>query len=121
VNVYGLEDGAFRRTFGRRGAAAGEFTYPTGIDVADSRVYTTERMGGEANRRVQVLSLDGAPLQELLPARYGRRVARRGGQLHGICVDASGERVWVSDSGMHMVHLLTTAPGAYSPAVLPVG
>ena len=61
------------------------------------------------------------PLQALLPARYGRRVARRGGQLHGICVDASGERVWVSDSGMHMVHLLTTAPGAYSPAVLPVG
>ena len=121
INVYGLEDGAFRRTFGRRGAAAGEFTYPTGIDVADSRVYTTERMGGEANRRVQVLSLDGEPLQELLPARYGRRVARRGGQLHGICVDASGERVWVSDSGMHMVHLLTTAPGAYSPAVLPVG
>ena len=121
INVYGLEDGAFRRTFGRRGDAAGEFTYPTGIAVADGRVYTTERMGGEANRRVQVLSLDGVSLQELLPARYGRRVARRGGQLHGICVDASGERVWVSDSGMHMVHLLTTAPGAYSPAVLPVG
>ena len=55
-----------------RGDAAGEFTYPTGIAVADGRGYTTERMGGEANRRVQVLSLDGAPLQELLPARYGR-------------------------------------------------
>ena len=119
ISVYGLGDGAFRRTFGRRGAAAGEFTYPTGIAVAGGRVYTTERMGGEANRRVQVLSLDGVPLQELLPARYGRRVARRGGQLHGICVD--GERVWVTDSGMHMVHLLTTAPSGYAPAELPVG
>ena len=39
--------------------------------------------------------------------------------LHGICVD--GERVWVTDSGMHMVHLLTTAPSGYAPAELPVG
>lgn len=119
ICVFGLTDGAFRRCFGRRGAGRGEFTYPTGIACADGRVYTTERMGGDANRRVQELSLEGAPLQELLPSHIGRRVARRGGQLHGICVD--GDRVWVTDSGMHMVHLLTTAEDAYAPPALQVG
>ena len=50
-------------------------------------------------------------------AQMGRKRDSKG----VLALDASGERVWVSDSGMHMVHLLTTAPGAYSPAVLPVG
>ena len=74
INVYGLADGGFRRTFGSRGAAAGEFTYPTGIAVAGGRVYTTERMGGEANRRVQVLSLNGelACVAHRPPRGFGR-------------------------------------------------
>ena len=45
------------------GAAPGEFTAPTGVAVAHGRLYVSELVG----RRVQVLTLEGAPLQVLGP------------------------------------------------------
>ena len=51
-------------------------------------------------------------------ARSCRRTSA-GASPHGICIDS--DRVWVTDSGMHMVHLLTTADDADAPAALQVG
>ena len=61
------------------GVAAGEFTAPTGVAVAHGRLYVSELVG----RRVQVLTLEGAPLQVCATPCYG----------HRLCVD--GAHVWV--------------------------
>jgi DNA-binding beta-propeller fold protein YncE len=46
----------FERAWGRYGNKKGQFDYPTGIAIFNSRVYVTDR----GNHRVQVFSLEGA-------------------------------------------------------------
>ena len=95
VSIFDRRDGSFLRTFGERGSAPGKFNYPCGIETAHGRVYVTERTG----KRVQSLSFEGEPLQ-VLPAPCD-------GWLYGICAD--GDRLWVTSSNQHCVHLLTVA------------
>lgn len=99
ISVFDLESGAWLRSFGTRGAEPGQFNYPTAVVAAGpadgargGRLYVTERTG----MRVQVLTLDGAPLRSL--------DAPCGGWLYGVC--AQGERVWLTSSNKHVLHLL---------------
>lgn len=58
VRVYDLK-GQFLSKFGQRGAAPGEFNYPTHLAVsADRRLFVTDSM----NCRIQVLDAAGRPL-----------------------------------------------------------
>ena len=59
----------------------GEFDCPFGVAVAHGRLYVSERRG----QRIQVLSLDGEPLQ-VIESPDGRPLGR-------LCVD--GENLWV--------------------------
>ena len=76
------------------GSEPGEFWEPVGVAVGHGRLYVSERAGG----RIQVLTLEGEPLQVLSPPD--------GDELGGMCVD--GDRVWClgpRDEKSH-VHLL---------------
>ena len=106
VCVYREEDGSFARSFGGRGTAPGQFTYPMGLTVAHDRLYVAERTG----KRVQVLSLAGEPLQAL-PSPCG-------GWLYGVCAD--GDRVWLTSSSENRVHLLTTGARDQPAAAMPL-
>jgi len=95
ISVFELATGKWLRSFGSRGDQPGQFTYPTGITIAQGgRLYVTERTG----KRVQMLTLDGDPLQ-VLPAPCG-------GWLYGVCAD--GERLWATSSSTNEVHLFST-------------
>ena len=85
VQVFAAEDGAFRRAFGRRGDAPGEFARPVAVAVARGRLLVGEFTG----KRCQVLSLHGVPLQ-LLTTLAGGVPARLG----GFAVDEDGGRVF---------------------------
>lgn len=89
--------GAFVRAFGEHGTAPGQFVQPTGMTTdGRGRILVAEK----GTARVQVLTMEGAPLQVLpLP---------RAKQLYGMCV--SGERVFVADYGRHEVHMLALVP-----------
>ena len=58
LQVLGL-DGTFRRSIGRRGTAPGSFRRLRGVAASAGRIFTAEC------ERVQVLALDGKPLQVL--------------------------------------------------------
>ena len=92
ISVFALDTGEFLRTFGTRGSAPGKFSYPMGITVANGQLYVAERTG----KRLQKLTLEGEPLDEL--------ASPCGGWLYGVCVD--GERVWLTGSACHAMHLL---------------
>ena len=85
VQVFAAEDGAFRRAFGRRGDAPGEFARPVAVAVARGRLLVGEFTG----KRCQVLSLHGVPLQLLTTLADG--VPAR---LSGFAVDEDGGRVF---------------------------
>ena len=57
--------GAFLRVFGSAGRAPGSFTKLQGIAVAGDRLFTAEHRGVDFVGRVQVLTLEGVPLQVL--------------------------------------------------------
>ena len=83
-----------RRIIGARGTAPGQFTGPWGVVVWRGLLLVSENEG----RRVQVLTLDGVPLQ-VLPLDS---------ELRGLC--ASGDRVWVTDHGADKIHELAGKP-----------
>ena len=93
-------DGAHVRCIGkagetqeeREGTAPGEFNCPVGVAVGHGRLYVSELEG----RRIQVLTLEGLPLQVL--------DSPDGEPLYGLCVDAN--RVWCVGWG-HMLTVLT--------------
>ena len=85
----------FRRAIGRRGVAPGCFMRPHGVAVVRGSLVVSEWAGG----RLQVLTLDGVPLQ-VLPLL--------GSALAGMCVTSDG-RVWVADGVKHAVHVLGVA------------
>jgi len=73
-------------TWGRRGAAVGEFQDPCDVAVApDGSVVVADTW----NERIQVFDASGAPLREWEGGFFGPR---------GVAVDRAG-RVWVSDTG----------------------
>jgi len=93
--------GTFVRAFGERGDAPAQFQQPSGMAVDPlGRILVSEAGAG----RVQMLTLQGAPLQVLrLPTA---------GKLYGMCV--SGTRVFVADYERHQVHVLQLASGTPS-------
>ena len=84
----------------RIGSAPGEFAEPVGVCVGHGKLYVSEARG----RRIQVLTLEGNPLQ-VLPLS----VDGLGRELGGLCVDDT--RVWCL--GPHesnsCLHLFTVA------------
>ena len=113
VLVFRQSDGASVRRIGRAdcesGTAPGEFHGPIAVAAAHGRLYVSEHLG----RRIQVLSVEGKPLQ-ILPTPFFN---------HRLCVD--GDLVWVlvsedssidpeildvEETGSH-VQLLTVASG----------
>jgi len=97
ISVFALDSGAFLRSFGTRGSGAGQMNYPMGIEIAAGRLYVAEHTG----KRLQVLTLEGDPIVELS--------SPSGGWLYGVSV--GGERLWLTDSAEHRVHLLELAGG----------
>ena len=78
----------FRRAIGGEGAAPGRFKKPRGVAISRGRLVVSESAG-----RVQVLSLQGLPLQVLsLDSTLTGLSAREG-------------RVWVADRDGHKVHV----------------
>ena len=81
-------------TYDGRSTAPGEFNEPFGIAVANEKLIVSERAG----RRLQVLSLEGEPLQMIQIATrmkmssFGIRSPTEFAMLGGLCVD--GDRLW---------------------------
>ena len=71
----------FARAFGSKGDAPGQFGRPLGIAVLRGLLVVSEYR----NKRVQVLTLKGVPLQVIKFADHPK----------GICADA--QRVWVTE------------------------
>ena len=89
----------FRRGIGSEGDAPGLFNGPSGVGIVGGVLVVSERSG----RRVQVLTLEGGPLQVLsIGSDTNFRVCS---VLGGLCV--SGPRVWVADSGLSVLHALS--------------
>lgn len=87
----------FERTIGGKGSAPGKFEEPWGVAVCPCRslLIVSEREG----RRLQVLTLEGVPLQ-VLPLNSA---------VAGLC--ASDKRVWVTDVHAHKVHTVLDVIG----------
>ena len=84
----------FQRAFGGRGVVPGKFEGPWGVAALRGLVIVAEFQG----QRVQLLTPRGVPLQ-VLPSL--------GLRLTGVC--CNDERVWVTDFGAHVVHVLLFA------------
>ena len=86
----------------RIGSAPGEFAEPVGVCVGHGKLYVSEARG----RRIQVLTLEGKPLQVLPLSVDG---LGRLSQLGGLCVDDT--RVWCLGplQPNSCLHLLTVA------------
>ena len=83
-------NGAFQRSIGRRGTAPGCFRRLRGVAVSDDRIFTAEC------ERVQVLTIQGMPLQVLpFPGSSA---------LVGICADC--RRVYVVDQTHQKIRVL---------------
>lgn len=87
----------------RTGSLPGEFDEPIGVAIAHGLLFVSEAGG----RRIQVLTLEGEPLQ-VLPSPDG-------GRLGDITVDR--EHVWTLEQGDngHAMHLFELAPGSLLP------
>ena len=109
IKVFDAQ-GALLRVIGRRGAAAGEFNFPTHLALAQGELYVTDTL----NSRVQVLdAASGAPLRSL-----GRRGLQLGDLVRpkGVSVDADGN-VYVIES-YHDSLLVFSRKGEF---LLPIG
>lgn len=102
--------GTLLRVIGRRGAAPGEFNFPTHLAFANDELYVTDTM----NSRVQVLAgADAAPRRQL-----GARGLYLGNLVRpkGVAVDGDGN-VYVVES--YHDHLLVFSP--QGEFLLPIG
>ena len=81
---------ASSRTIGRPGARPGCFHRPSGVAFARSFLVVAEQ------RRMQVLTRQGIPLQVITPSGCG--------SFHGVCLSRDGERVLVTDPEVRGVH-----------------
>jgi len=89
----------FRRAIGGQGDAPGRFKEPRGLAIVRGLLVVSEAQG----RRVQVLTLEGVPLQVL-------SLDSSGLGLRGLCVATDG-RVWVVDKEASKVHVLEVDEG----------
>jgi DNA-binding beta-propeller fold protein YncE len=110
IQVFRYSNGAHLRSFGSRGAGAGQFDVPWGIAFDGAGHIIVSEHGGSRVFRVQVLRYsDGA---------HVRTIGSRGsgnGQLNyakGIAVDGEGN-VAVFDSGNARVQVFRLSDGAY--------
>ena len=131
-------EGPAVRVIGERGEAPGQFELPIGVCIlpASSGAGSSSSGGGGGDgsgggggasvparlvvsefggRRVQLLTLAGAPLQVL------RLPGGDGGRLLGVCCDANGEHIYVGDYDTDAVHVFGSArtgvgPTASSPS-----
>ena len=101
--------GVWLRTIGRKGRAPGEFLGPWGVAVLALARGAVLCVGESRARRVQVLGLDGTPLQVLSPPGAG--------SIAGLCVEhigspgaeARARRVYAADSGNHVIYALVVS------------
>lgn len=75
IRVYDPATGTLLRAFGSSGRAPGSFTELTDIAVTANRLFTAEDRGVDFVGRVQVLTLEGVPLQVLPVHTCGGPVA----------------------------------------------
>ena len=82
IKVY-TRDGDLVRVWGRAGKAGGEFKNPEGIALALTGTAEEVYVNDTANKRVQVLSVDGVYSRQL-QSRYttGMAVSSRSGHLY---------------------------------------
>ena len=91
VEVFSLK-GEHLRTIGKRGAAVGEFNFPSGITVApDGRLFVVDML----NFRVQVFAPDGSSAGTF--GQIGDGMAGSFDKIKGIAFDAFGN-VYVTDA-----------------------
>lgn len=100
IRVYDSVSGAFLFEFGKRGAAAGDFNFPTHLHVKRGQLYVTDTM----NFRVQVFTLDGQYLR-----KYGQMGASFGqlARPKGVAVDSEGH-VYVVDAAFGNFQIFDT-------------
>ena len=113
IKVFNHETGAFVRMFGTADSHLssmipppdGEFNYPFGVAVGHGQLYVSEQ--GSLSPRLQVLDLDGTPLQTIVSPD---------GQPPGrMCVD--GENVWCLGSEEDPTYGHVFGPFLLDPAV----
>jgi DNA-binding beta-propeller fold protein YncE len=91
--------GGFVRTFGRFGSTPGRFEFPRGLAIVEGMLLVSE------TTRVQLLTLEGAPLQVLpLPGAVA---------LRGVC--AGGANAYIADYEAHLIHVLHVDPTRAAP------
>ena len=89
-----VPSGGCVRTFGRFGSTPGRFEFPRGLALVHGMLLVSE------TTRVQLLTLEGAPLQVLpLPGAVA---------LRGVC--AGGANAYVADYEAHLIHVLHVDP-----------
>ena len=98
VAVYDAATGAPRRMLGGPGDRAGEFRRPFGVAVAEGCLVVSERDG----RRLQVLTLLGAPLQ-VVGVQLGMDASL---DLRGLWWDEDGHRLYLADFGASRILVL---------------
>jgi len=102
--------GCWLRTIGRRGGAPGQFWGPWGVAVAQVAQGAVLCVGESRARRVQVLGLDGTPLQVLTPPGAGS-LAGLAVEHRGSGAQARARRVYVADYGNHALLVLSVCDG----------
>ena len=96
--------GGFVRTFGRFGSTPGRFEFPRGLAIVEGMLLVSE------TTRVQLLTLEGAPLQVLpLPGAVA---------LRGVC--AGGANAYIADYEAHLIHVLHVDPTRAATIAAPI-
>ncbi len=105
-------DGSFLRKWGRSGTGDGEFDRPFGIRVsANGRVFVADR----DNSRVQYFSPIGSFLGKF--GSLGSGNGEFGGPC-GVALTATGDRLYVSETGNSRVQYFKDTEFAVAPASL---
>jgi hypothetical protein len=95
ISVFSLR-GRPLRQLGRYGAAPGEFRHPVGVALVSDLLLVSEYSGG----RVQVLTMEGGPLQVIGPSAFG------GACLGAIGADAHRATVCDTAGRVHLFDLV---------------
>ncbi len=105
--LWRLGDGTVWKQLGSEGCEPGQFTYPLVVAVT-----STGALVVTDNRRVQVLTVDGAVLCVLDPTAVAG-VGRLGRNLHGVTTCADTDEILVTDRHNHRVVALTWLPPSH--------